>query len=291
MTAKKKRRSPSPSKARPVPEAKERGSDFKQRREEFLQTFFKKGAEFTGDLLLENERLRYRLAGVESEIENLKRHLGKESAVQELMKRLAHAEKEKQDLLQRFERAEAVSRQYHERHAEVERELNELASLYVASFQLHSTLDLRSVLRNIHELLQQLVGAAVFAVFLADDKRRELGVILHEGMDGAKLPSVAAGVGPIGRAFTSGEMYVAESVVEPAGHEAPLACIPMRVEERVVGVIAVFRLLPQKTRFESVDFELFKLLGAHAATALVGARLYSRLSEKSLALHEYLELL
>jgi hypothetical protein len=51
--------------------------------------------------------------------------------------------------------------------------------------------------------------------------------------------------------------------------------------------VAVFRLLPQKRRFEPLDFELFKLLGAHAATALVGARLYARIAGKPLALEEY----
>jgi hypothetical protein len=39
-------------------------------------------------------------------------------------------------------------------------------------------------------------------------------------------------------------------------------------------VIIVYSVLPQKERFVSVDYELFKMLGAHAATALMSALLF-----------------
>lgn len=259
-------------------------------REEFLQTFFKKGAELTQDLLRENERLRYREAELSSEVASLRRHLESRGPLAELLGKLEVLEEERRALVARYEEAQEISRRYNERYAEIERELDEIASLYVASFQLHSTLDVRSVVRHIRELLLQLVGAKSFAVYLADAGTRELGVIIAAGIDRANLPPVAAGAGAIGKAFATGETYVAESMVGPMGPEAPLACVPLRVDERVVGAIAVFELLPQKGRFEPVDFELFKLLGAHAATALVGARLYSRLAGNALALDEYLDL-
>ncbi len=272
---------------------KKRPSDTKveteldQKREQFLQTFFQKGAQFATDLLQENERLRYREAELAAELEALKRSLSSESGVRELLQRLHDVEREKHELLERFQHAQEVTRQYNERYQEIERELNDLASLYVASYQLHSTLDVRSVVRHIREMLHQLVGAQVFAVYFADETTRALGPIVTHGVEGAALPKVAAGEGHIGRAFTTGETTVAASVIDTTDYDAPLACIPLRVEERVVGVIAVFRLLPQKRRFEPLDFELFKLLGAHAATALVGARLYARIAGKPLALDEY----
>ena len=42
----------------------------------------------------------------------------------------------------------------------------------------------------------------------------------------------------------------------------------MKLEDRVTGAIALFRLLPQKTALEAVDRELFDLLATHAAMAL-----------------------
>ena len=262
-------------------------TELDRQREQFLQTFFQKGAQFTEDLLKENERLRYQEARLAAELETLRRSLRTDQGLRELIEKLHSAEREKQELLERYQRAEAITREYDDRYAVIERELNDLASLYVASFQLHSTLDIRSVVRHIREMLHQLVGAQAFAVYFADETTRALGPIVVQGVEASSLPPVAAGEGHIGRAFTTGETHVAPAVVDAPDFAAPLACVPLRVEERVVGVVAVFRLLPQKARFEPLDFELFKLLGAHAATALVGARLYARIAGKPLVLDEY----
>jgi hypothetical protein len=262
-------------------------TDLERQRERFLQTFFQKGAQFTEDLLKENERLRFREAKLDAELQSLRSSLESNKGMRALLARLDSAEREKEALLERFQHAQDVTREYNERYAVIERELNDLANLYVASYQLHSTLDIRSVIRHIREMLHQLVGAQVFAVYFADEPKRSLGPILTHGVEKGALGTIPAGEGHVGKAFTTGETYVAASVVGTTDLAAPLACVPMRVEERVVGVIAVFRLLPQKRGFEPLDFELFKLLGAHAATALVGARLYARIAGKPLALEEY----
>jgi hypothetical protein len=46
----------------------------------------------------------------------------------------------------------------------------------------------------------------------------------------------------------------------------------------VTGVIALFRLLPQKPRVEEADHELFDLLAVHAAMALYCTGLHSQFS-------------
>ncbi|HVJ22247.1 MAG TPA: hypothetical protein VM686_42870, partial [Polyangiaceae bacterium] len=61
-------------------------------------------------------------------------------------------------------------------------------------------------------------------------------------------------------------------------------------EDRVVGVIAIFSTLTQKTRFDAVDFELFKLLGQHAAAALVCASLFAQAERKLPGLEAFLDL-
>jgi hypothetical protein len=49
----------------------------------------------------------------------------------------------------------------------------------------------------------------------------------------------------------------------------------MGMAGRSMGAIALFRTLPQKMTFTGVDQELFKLLAAQAAPALVNARLFT----------------
>ena len=60
-----------------------------------------------------------------------------------------------------------------------------------------------------------------------------------------------------------------------AGDAALTACIPLKVAGRVVGVLAVFRLLPHKLRLDAIDIDLFDVLAAHAASALLFTRLYA----------------
>jgi len=57
-----------------------------------------------------------------------------------------------------------------------------------------------------------------------------------------------------------------------SAHEAGLsACVPLMSGEQVAGVLALFRLLPQKHQLNEEDFELLELLSTHGALALEGA--------------------
>jgi hypothetical protein len=64
----------------------------------------------------------------------------------------------------------------------------------------------------------------------------------------------------------------------------------LQIDERFVGVIAIFSTLAQKPRFSTVDFELFRLLGRQAAVALVGAGLFMRAEHKLPGLEAFLDL-
>ena len=50
--------------------------------------------------------------------------------------------------------------------------------------------------------------------------------------------------------------------------EGLVACIPLKLDNDVTGLIAIFSLLPHKPGLEALDHELFDLLATHAATAL-----------------------
>jgi hypothetical protein len=47
-------------------------------------------------------------------------------------------------------------------------------------------------------------------------------------------------------------------------------------DSEVVGIIVISKLLPHKRNWVRVDEELFKLLSAHGATALIAANLYAK---------------
>jgi chromosome segregation ATPase len=143
------------------------GGDLKTKRDTFVNTFFKKGAELTDELIRENERLRRAQVDLDNENSALKTQLRSDDAIRDLLRKIEHLERDKQFLLSTVHEQEAISTRFSSRFAEMEEELANMANLYVASYQLHSTLGLASVVRHLKELLAQLVGARAHAFYLA----------------------------------------------------------------------------------------------------------------------------
>ncbi len=262
-----------------------------EQRETFIQTFFKKGAELTEELLREDSRLRNRLRDLEAENAALRAQVASEDAIRDLLSKIRDLEREKKELLSRMHDVQASSSHYNQRFAEIEAENAQLASLYVASHQLHSTLDLRSIVRQLKELLAQFVGARAFAVYLVEDGAGELVPICSEGVNASSLKRMPVDRNHVlGRAIESGAAEWVEGDATAGTIEAPAATIPMLLHGRAIGVIAVFATFEQKPSFIDVDFELFKLLGAHAASALVASRLFAEHGVKVGPIDTFLDL-
>ncbi len=224
------------------------------RAEKFLE-LFNKSREFTEELLRENERLRGELGALEEQ-----------------------------------------TRDYATRYTEIEQQNNNLASLYVASYQLHSTLDFREVIHAVQEIIRDLVGAKAYALLLCDEGTNVLQTVACDGEDlmpGIEKISVRLGEGIIGEVAKRGETYYLardDENAHPSLHR-PLAAVPLKIKEKVIGVIAVYKLLVQKPAFTAVDYELFALLAAHAATAIFSAKLYSQSERKLNTIQSFLDLL
>ena len=67
--------------------------------------------------------------------------------------------------------------------------------------------------------------------------------------------------------------------------------MPLVVQNRPIGAIAVYSLLTQKDGFSALDHELFNMLGGHAATAIFAAKLYSQSERKLNTMQGLIELL
>ncbi len=257
----------------------ERPEDLLAARQEFLQ-IFKRGAEFTEELLKENERLRFRVAEVESRAGS---GSSDQALVRELLDKVQRLEGERQELTKRFREVEAANKDFAARYVEIENENNNLLNIYVASYQLHSTLDFQEVLQIITEIVLNFVGAESFAVGLLDEKGDELRPLIVEGMSREQL-SLPMHEGVIGEVLRRGEpSFVPDfesmqsGAIEPA---RPGVCIPLKIKDKVIGVICIYRFLAQKKRLAAVDHELFTLLAGHAATAIFSAKLYTESKRK-----------
>ncbi len=258
----------------------ERPDEVLAARQEFLQ-IFKRGAEFTEELLKENERLRFRLAELESRgpADNRDGVL-----VKELLEKIQRLEEERQDLARRFQQVEEENKDFASRYLEIEMENNNLLNIYVASYQLHSTLDFQEVLQIITEIVLNFVGAEVFAIGLLDEKTGELRPLVAEGLAREDLARISTSAGVIGSVVAGGEPFFTETYDAlqsgPVAVDQPGVCIPLRIKDKLIGVVCIYRFLPQKKKLAPVDFELFTLLAGHAATAIFSAKLYTESRRK-----------
>jgi hypothetical protein len=250
-------------------------SELKKERDAFVQSFFQKGAQFTQDLVNENLRLRGKLSELEHANAQLLAQVASDDAIRELLKKIEGLEREKNSLVSRYEQAAAATSRWVDEYAQMEAELANFANLYVASHQLRSSLNFGATARKLKELLEQLMGAGIFAVYLASADGRKLVPIVAEGLDHPKAVTIRPDDGGIGETFTTGIARIEKEDLSRGSLENPIALVPLMTEEKVIGVLVVFTTFEQKPRFMPVDFELFKLLGAHAGEALVCARLFA----------------
>ena len=175
-----------------------------ERAEKFLE-LFNKGKEFTEELLRENQRLRYRVATLETEYGGVS-----SEEVQRLRAEIQQLSEENRRIQQRFREVEEENKDFANRYIEIEEQNNNLANLYVASYQLHSTLDFREVIQIVQEIVINLIGAEAFAILLLDEKTNDLRAIACEGEDvvlGIENLSARLGEGVLGSVAKTGESY------------------------------------------------------------------------------------
>jgi len=234
----------------------------------------------THEVLQSNEALRALAASLEAEMNRLH-----EQAISLRAENERH-QKEQARLQVQLDSTRAESQRYSARYTEIEQQSSNLANLYVASYRLHGTLDRQEVIDTIKEIIANLVGSEEAGLFELDPQKQVLELVASFGIAPDACPSVPLGSGLIGRAAKTGEIYVADPAQPPAGPglEGRLtACIPLTLDGRVTGAIAIFKLLPQKAGIEDLDREIFELLATHAATALYCTGLHAKLAAESVS--------
>ena len=212
----------------------------------------------------------------------------------ELIAKIEELEGQNQDILEQLRSVEGENQQFAERYIEVEEENNNLANLYVASYQLHSTLDPSEVVKVILEIVINLIGGEIFAVYVREETSEELGAVAAEGDRLSAFPVERLGQGVVGQSLESGEVALGDPAAPggaPSEGGTPVVSIPLHVDGTAVGAIVVYKLLQQKDGFTALDNELFTLLAGHAATALFASRLYAQSERKLSTIKGFIELL
>ena len=253
--------------------------------------------QYTQGLLRENEKLRAMATALESDKRRLELEVIEARVVLQQKEELRLAaekfeaartetlmqlEKARHDcdvatlelerLRARYEDVEHENETYAEKYHQIETQSSNLSNLYVASYQLHASVERETVLSTIQEIVVNLIGSEEVAIFEFHENAHEFRLASAFGVEQTKLKSFKAGSGPIGQRLLGGEVFVNDHV--SGGEDKLTACVPLRIGDRVTGAILVFRLLEHKQGLQPVDHELFELLAIHSSTALYCANLH-----------------
>jgi transcriptional regulator with GAF, ATPase, and Fis domain len=210
---------------------------------------------------------------------------GGPSLATELERRLATAESDVKELASRL--------------VDSEHQGGRLMNLYVATYQLHATLDPAEVQATIAEIAINLLGAERFVLLLRKDDAPGCDIALVGGTssdrrDRREEPAADGLYG--GEIYAGGDPVVDATLADgvlrlgPTADSKALAAVPLRVQNEVVGALVLLKLLDHKPILRAEDRDLLDLLSAHAASALFAARLFATKDRKLRTLESLVKL-
>jgi nitrate/nitrite-specific signal transduction histidine kinase len=192
-------------------------------------------------------------------------------------------------LKSRLAEAESDLQETTDRMVEVEHQRGRLMGLYVATCELHETLDLEEVKRTVGEIAVELLGADSFALLLRQGETDGYEVAVSR-----RTVGVADGLF-VGPDYTGGDPMVDEALVDAVlrttteeGSHA-LAVVPLAIKGTTMGALVILKLLDHKASLTSEDRDLLDLLAAHAASALFAAQLFVATDRKLRTLEDLVE--
>lgn len=154
-----------------------------------------------------------------------------------------------------------------------------LMRLNAASARLIQSLEGGDVFDAIAEIIANLIGSEEIAVFDYFPTEQSFSLAWSWGVEADALQPFLCGAGMFGRTVEQGISQFQER--QPEALLLPFekkltACVILKSSREIVGVIALFGLLPQKSGLEWADYELLKFLETYAAVAIQFQRLQAR---------------
>jgi nitrate/nitrite-specific signal transduction histidine kinase len=179
------------------------------------------------------------------------------------------AERRQRELDMRVRELEGNLSEMEELLVQAERHAARLANLYVASYQLHNSLETNDVRAAIADIAVNLLGAERFTIWLKDENGELWAATDASETDATNL-----------RKYEPGDSLIDASLRNNAPQLTPcegakaLAAVPFVKHGEAVGLLVIDGFLRQKGGLDADDAELLDLLAAHAASALLAARAF-----------------
>ena len=178
-------------------------------------------------------------------------------------------------LQDRMKQMEDENRSFVDLVKELRTQNEEISNLYVAKHRLDGTAHPNEVMKIVEDILAELIGAKQFGILMVDHKKKILRLAAGREVD-ERLPGkiVPMGEGIIGDVATTGKSFFFDPTDSSKQHP-PIATIPLKMKERIVGVVVIFQLLDHKEGLTPIDHQLLDLVAEHAPKTLLSAHLLS----------------
>ena len=249
-----------------------------------MREMVRRTKQLTVELMRDNEQLR---------VQNLLLEKQKIEADQRLdHSRLGKENEQLKDELEllnmRLAEIEKKSQKFRRRYEDIEQYNMALSSIYIATNQLHSTLDFTAVVKMAEEILWNFVASPSFAIFLRDEKSGDLKLVGGQGIEGKFSSDTLHDLSDMmSESLNDGISMFVEGITKAD----PLACVPLKIEDRIVGLVVVYEIEEHKGGLTDLDKELFELLANQTATAMTSSRVYSETVKKLKSMESFLNLI
>jgi GAF domain-containing protein len=194
------------------------------------------------------------------------------------------------DLQSRLADAESDRLELSTKLADYEHQVGRLMNLYVATYQLHATLDPLEVQSTIAEIATNLLGAERFVLLFWKENSTQCEIALSQGLESDVSGVYAGGVYAGGDAMVDATLSDGVLRIGPMAGSDAVAAVPLTVQGSTVGALVLLKLFPHKAALKAEDRDLLDLIAAHAASALFAARVYSATDRKLKTLESLVKL-
>ncbi len=179
-----------------------------------------------------------------------------------------------------------ASREYEKKTLSVEtlERYKEINLLYTISQKMASCLKPQDVARLIIEEARKVIKASSASVMLLNEKTNTLDIIAAFGTASYTKLILTPGAGVAGNVFLSGrgeifnDVRLASEFVEGDNKVSSLICIPLKVEDKILGVMNISTEYP--VLYTAGELKLATALAAQAAVSIENARLHAEHLER-----------
>jgi len=159
-----------------------------------------------------------------------------------------------------------------------------LSALNTIATVVSRTLDLDTVLNSALDKTLEIMKGNIGGILLLDEEKQKLSYRVYRGLSESYVGtmSLRLGEGIAGRVAQTGEAILVEDISEDSRAYKPrivaaeglraFASVPLRVKEKIVGVLNVASYEPRK--FSAADARLLESIAAQIAIAIENARLH-----------------